>query len=351
MNISSVITVININEDSRIPKYMQIVESIIRSIATEELKIGEKIPSINEVCYEFNLSRDTVEKAYNLLKKRKIITSVHGKGYYTTRTNLLSKINILFMINKPSSYKMEIYKAFVNQIGADGHVNLAVYHCDEYLFVNAIEKSIDMYDHYIIMPHFKDKRLTHINYTAEVLGAIEKIPKHKLILLDNKETDITGNHISIHQDFENDIYSALTKAGEKLLKYEKLVLVYPQKSVYPYPIQILYGFQKFCEKHSFDFEIIDEVYDDMKLYAREAFITIEDGDLVNLLKLVREQNMALGEDLGIISYNDTPLKELLEITVISTDFKAMGETAAKMILNSKRENVKNIFHFLDRNSI
>lgn len=35
---------------------------------------------------EFYLSRDTVEKAYNILKERNVISSIRGKGYYITRT-------------------------------------------------------------------------------------------------------------------------------------------------------------------------------------------------------------------------------------------------------------------------
>ena len=56
-----------------------------------------KMPSINMLSEEFYLSRDTVEKAYKILKERKIITSVIGVGHYISRTNLNSKINILFL--------------------------------------------------------------------------------------------------------------------------------------------------------------------------------------------------------------------------------------------------------------
>jgi DNA-binding LacI/PurR family transcriptional regulator len=69
---------------------------------------------------------------------------------------------------------------------------------------------------------------------------------------------------------------------------------------------------------------------------KDIFITIRERDLVNLVKQVRQNNLKLGEDIGIISYNETPLKELLGITVITTDFKAMGESAAYMILKIKK---------------
>ncbi len=57
---------IKIDENSRIPKYKQIVDSIIHNISTGQFKIDDKVPSINTFSKEFYLSRDTVEKAYNI---------------------------------------------------------------------------------------------------------------------------------------------------------------------------------------------------------------------------------------------------------------------------------------------
>ncbi|RAV27816.1 GntR family transcriptional regulator [Sinomicrobium soli] len=351
MNVTSPLTDIHIDEQSEIPKYVQIAESIIKSITRGTLKVGQKIPSINEVCYEFYLSRDTVGKAYNLLKKKKIIISVPGKGYYTTRTDLISRVNILFMVNKPSSYKLQIYNAFVNAVGVNAHVNLSVYHCEEYLFVKTLEKNMGMYDYYVIMPHFRNKDLRYAGHMREALKMMEKIPKHKLLLLDNGKSEISGNYASVYQDFENDIIQALTEGLERLQNYDRLLLVYPAKAVHPYPSRILHGFRKFCLMHSFDFEVLDQVSDEMEPQSGDVYITIEENDLVNLVKQVREQGLTPGKDMGIISYNDTPLKELLGITVISTDFKKMGETAAEMILNNTGEHIKNTFRFLNRGSV
>ncbi len=75
---------IDVDHKSRIPKYHQIVNSIIRNIEIGKLSVGDRLPSINEFSEEYYLSRDTVEKAYNLLKEKLIISSVKGKGYYIT---------------------------------------------------------------------------------------------------------------------------------------------------------------------------------------------------------------------------------------------------------------------------
>jgi len=343
---------INIDENSRVPKYQQIVDSIIYNISVGNLIIDQKIPSINMLSEEFYLSRDTVEKAYHILKERNIITSIRGKGFYISRTKLISKVNILFLINKLSSYKLRIYNHFINSIGANSHTDLHIYHCDESLFLNLLDKNKSAYDFYVIMPHFKTEHQKHISYTQNVLNALKKIPKEKMILLDNIKPGIDyGGEVQIYQDFENDIYYAFKEGLKKISKYKKLFLVYPEKAIYPYPRRILNGFIRFCVESKLDYEILNEVYDDMILKNGDLFITIEESDLVNLVNQIRDQEFKLGKDVGIISYNDTPLKELLGITVISTDFKMMGETAAQMILNKEKGKVKVDFNFIDRNSI
>lgn len=342
---------IKINEESRIPKYRQIVEEVTYHIAHGTLQMGQKIPSINSFSEQYYLSRDTVEKAYNILKDRKIIASIKGKGYYIAQTQLISKTNVLFLVNKLSTYKMQIYNSFVHAVGVNCHAELHIYHCDESLFLNILAKSEGAYDYYVIMSHFSAEHSRHASSTKAVEAAIDKIPTQKLILLDNNNLQIKGNPIEIYQDFENDIYHALISGLERIRKYEKLILVYPEKTVYPYPRRILHGFRKFCVEFEIPYEVISEVYEEIVLMRGDLFITIEESDLVNLVNQIREMEFILGKEIGVISYNETPLKDLLGITVISTDFKAMGETAAKMILEKTNGKVKNPFSLIHRNSM
>ncbi|MFV5690061.1 GntR family transcriptional regulator [Flavobacterium sp. ZT3R25] len=342
---------IQIDETSRMPKYKQIVDSVIYNVSIGRLSMDQKIPSINMLSEGFNLSRDTVEKAYNILKERNVISPIMGKGYYVTRTKLISKINILFLINKLSSYKMSVFNSFIDNIGGNSHVDLQVYHFDETLFLNLLDKNKFVYDKYVIMPHFKTKDLKHVSLTDKAFKIIKEIPQEKLIILDEKNPLLADGIVEIYQDFENDIYNALKEGLLKIAKYDKLILIYPEKAVYPYPRGILDGFKKFCIEYNIGFEILDEICDDMLLIKGDLFITIEESDLVSLIKQIRDYEFQLGKDIGVISYNDTPLKELLGITVISTDFKMMGETAARMILNKEIGKVKNPFNFIDRDSV
>ncbi len=349
--IADSLTEIRVDQESRIPKYRQIVNSIIADIERGVLTVGQRVPSINEISEEYYLSRDTVEKAYNVLKEKKIIISAKGKGYYVARNILPSKVQVLFLLNKLSSYKLRIFNSFVNSMGQNAQVDLNIYHCDPKLFLNALAESAGRYDYYVVMPHFKDESNVHQNPGKDVLEALRKIPEDKLLILDNNLPTLNRDVASVHQDFKTDIYDALLEGIEMLKRYNKLLLVYPRKTLYPYPLGILNGFQKFCSDFNFSFEVLEEIYPDMELQARDAYIIIEEMDLVNLVKQIRDKQFVLGNDIGIISYNDTPLKDLLGITVISTDFQVMGETAAYMILKKKKEVVKNVFRFINRNSV
>ncbi|PPK88917.1 GntR family transcriptional regulator [Neolewinella xylanilytica] len=340
-----------ISEESRIPKYQQIVNGIIDNIAGGNFRIDDKIPSINALSETFDLSRDTVEKAYNILKERNIITSVKGKGFYITRTKLLSKVNVLFLINKLSSYKMRIYNSFVSRVAGVAHTDLHVYHCDETIFLSLLSRNLNAYDYFVIMPHFKTPELAHASYTPEVLAAVNQIPKNKLIVMDNNHLRLEGDYAEVYQDFQEDIYEALKQGLENIRRYEKLIMVYPQQSVYPYPKRILHGFRKFCVEFELTFEIIDEIYDDTILHRGDLFIVIVESDLVNLVKQIRDKEFELGKDVGVISYNETPLKDLLGITVVSTDFDAMGIIAADLMLDRRVEKVKNPFRYIERESL
>lgn len=78
---------LRINPDSEIPKYKQVVDLLLSDIEAGIFKIGQRIPSINETSEDLFISRDTVEKAYVYLRKKGIIGSVRGKGYYVNQVN------------------------------------------------------------------------------------------------------------------------------------------------------------------------------------------------------------------------------------------------------------------------
>lgn len=169
--------------------------------------------------------------------------------------------------------------------------------------------------------------------------------------MDNVLQENLNPFVTVYQDFKKDIYMALKSGIEKINKYNKVILVYPERGIYPYPIKILQGVKQFCLEHHFNFEVAHSVCDNMPINKGELFIIIEENDLVTFIKQTRERKYTLGKDVGVISYNDTALKGVFGVSVVTTDFKAMGEQGAKMILGKEKGEFKVPFNFIDRDSV
>ena len=345
------VDLIKLDPNSIVPKYLQVIDSIISNIASGNIQIGDKIPSINKLSKEAYLSRDTVERAYSVLKKHKVVVSVHGKGTYVAEKELIAKRKVLFLVNKLSRYKIKVYNSFLEKLQDSSSVDIHSYHCDESLFLELMKKYEAAYDYFVIMPHFRTKNLLHVSTTEKVNTIINKIPKEKLILLDNTDHQIGDDFNAVYQDYKNDFINALNQGKDNIAKYNKLTIVYPKSTFYPYPKSILDGFKEYCVQNNFKFEIIEEVTAQTAVTPKNLFITLEDNDLVKVVNNVKSSVYQLGKDIGVISYNDSPLKQLLGITVISTNFSSMGKEAARMILEKKKGKIQIPITFINRESL
>ena len=85
----------------------------------------------------------------------------------------------------------------------------------------------------------------------------------------------------------------------------------------------------------------------------EAYICLMEDDLVILIDKILEARLTIGKDVGVISYNETPLKRLIlhGITTFSTDFAAMSEEAARIILSGEKKKVPVPFYLQLRPSL
>ncbi|MBL7700585.1 MAG: GntR family transcriptional regulator [Chitinophagaceae bacterium] len=336
--------IIEINSQRRTPKYQQIVNSVTKAIREGRFKMGDRIFSINELSSECSLSRDTVQKAYDLLEKEKVIEAVKGKGFYINRTDVLARYRVLLIFNKLSNYKTVIYDSFVRAIGSNGSVELRIHHSNARVLEEILKNNRCEYDHYVVMPHFYEQ-------TAAAREILNKLPREKLLFLDK---DMCFSHWQcrgVFQDFENDIRNALISGLDALRKYNKLVYVHPTMT--PHPTEIKKGFKRFCSEFGFREEIIKEVSPVHDVRRGEVYVVIEESDLANVIKNCRRKNLRVGHDIGIISYNETPIKSMLldGITVISTDHARMGDVAARMIMDRKNERIKIPFRLILRNSL
>lgn len=332
-----------IDEYSSTPKYKQLVNSIYLAIEKGILQKNSPLPSINELSFKLELSRDTAEKGYRQLRKLGIIESVPGKGYFISNTNFSARTKVCLLFNKLSSHKKIIYDSFSKTLGDKASIDFYVYNNDFTLFKKLLINKKEDYSHFVIIPHFIDA----FEPPEDVINMIEK---DKLILLDKLIPKINGQFAAVYEDFSKDIYQALTQALEQLSKYHTIKIIFPENSYFPK--EILEGFYLFCNQYAFSYAVINSLKQN-EIQKGEAYICLMEDELVELAEKIIALQWKVGKDVGIISYNETPVKRIIldGITTISTDFSMLGSEAAKCILNNSRAHIKVPFYLNLRSSL
>jgi DNA-binding transcriptional regulator YhcF (GntR family) len=335
--------IINMDEYSITPKYLQICNSVLRGIEDKKIVKDDILPSINDLSVALEVSRNTIERAYKELKKYKVINSVAGKGYFISNTQFNQPIKVLLLFNKLSSHKKIIYDAFAETLGSNAAIDFYIYNNNFNFFKKLLANNTDHYSKLIIIPHF-------IEDEENACTVINELPKDKLILMDKLLKGVTGSFGAVYENFEQDIYYALEQLLDKLGKYHTLKIIFPENSYYSK--EILTGFLNFCRQYAFDYDIIHYLKNE-ELVPGTVYINLMEDDLVELIEKIITQKMKIGQDIGVISYNETPLKKIIldGITTISTNFKMMGEKAAEMSLNNTKQHLAIPFLVTRRNSL
>ena len=321
------IGLIKIDEFSRTPKYLQIANCIIREIENGNIHANESLPSINDLSIELFIARDTVERAYKHLKDLGVIDAVPKRGYFVKDANFRQLIKIFLLINKLSVPAKIIYDSFVARLGEKVVIDFYVYNNDFLVFKKLMGNKKNDYTHYVILPHF----VTDEKKANEIINSISK---EKLLLLDKIVPQIEGEYAAVYENFEKNIYDALVEATDRLSKYHTLKIIFPQHTYYP--SEILTGFKKYCQDYTFSYKVINIM--DEPIGKGEVFINVMEDDLLILLDKVIQSSLVIGEQVGIISYNEIPVKRFIlnGITTISTDFHQMGIVAAETILSNSK---------------
>lgn len=71
--------------------YIQIAEYVCEQILLKKWNLAEKIVSIRELAISMQVTPNTVQRAYDFLQQREIITNKRGVGYFT-ETDALNRI-------------------------------------------------------------------------------------------------------------------------------------------------------------------------------------------------------------------------------------------------------------------
>jgi len=308
-----------VDNNSNVLKFQQLVDAIMDSISQNQLKSGEMLPSVNQIMSECQVSRDTVFKAYAELKKRGVVESVPNRGYFVIKN--ITKV--FLFLDTFKAYKEVVYGSFLKNLPKNIGVDLHFHHYNIDVFEKIINDSVGKYSKYVIM-NFDHPKVSKI---------IKKIPPQQLLIIDWK-INAEETQSTVYQDFGESVYNCFKSNFDKITKYKEFTLYYPAFTYHP-KITIEY-FEKFCTDFRIKFNVVFDS-DQFKIENGGLYFLVSDRTLASFLDQCEEKGFEPGREVGVISYNETPMKKYVKngITVISTNFEMMGQKAAEFVATGK----------------
>lgn len=328
-------------ESNGTPKYRQIINGIINGITSGDLKVNDKLPSINELIKRFNLSQDTILNAYNHLKSKGIISSAVGKGYFVISDQTFNEHKIFVLFDNFTLYKEELYNSINSSFKGIGTIDIYFHHNNKTHYKKLISDALGNYTSYVIMT-IEDEVLDQF--------LIDTLPPKNVYLLDLASENLKKKFPFVAQDFRKDVYRCLTSGTPYFKKYSKLRFL--NSSTRPHILRIEEGIKNYTTKNNLQYNAISTITN-LKILKGDLFFVIKDRDLIKLIEKSKEDNLEIGKDFGIISYNETDLKKVINkgISTISTNFVLMGETMADLVISKSRDRIYTDANLKIRDSI
>ncbi len=329
---------IHINSKSAVPKYRQVVDAIISAIEEKKFIVGDKLPSISQLCIDNTLKRDTVMYALNELKSRGIVSSRQGKGYYVCSSDIKINERFFLLFDELNAYSSGIFNTLVALLPKNASADIFFHHYDAIRIREFLTIRNGSYTSYILA-----------SAGLEDYGDfLQKLPGQNTCLIGKIGNSPVSNHCVFH-DHSKDIYESLRSMRRNLKKYCRLVYMCIKPDDYPGRTD---GFIRFCVEEKFEYHICKNP-ESLRPALYEAYFVPEDDVLIKLLHQIRNSDFVVGENVGIVSFGDSPMKEIAEggLTTLTPDFSDMCKRMIEITQGHKRGQIRTRFKIILRNSL
>ena len=300
-------------------KHDRLVQGVINAIDEKLLVTDDLLPSLNEMIRELKFSRDTVVKGYQELINRGLIGSTRGRGYYVTNGNTEQTLLVALMMYNMDTFEEQFYRNFRAGLGPNVHLNVFFHHGNIDVFDTILTQIKGKYGLYVIapIPHPRTKAL------------LEAIPRNRFLMVDRYEP-IEGEFNHVTQEFAKSSYRIFMELAPVIREFDEMIFYHSPDSLDPK--EIVGAFKKFLKDAKIKGRILPE-FKPGTIEKGKVYFTLDNFAVFAMLKECKAKKLKVGRDLGILSHNDEPAKELIGITTYSADFSLMGRIAGEFVMN------------------
>jgi hypothetical protein len=138
------------------------------------------------------------------------------------------------------------------------------------------------------------------------------------------------NHIT--QEFGDSSYQVFTQLASRIKRFDEIIFYHSPRSLDPK--EIVSSFKKFLKDFTVKGRIVNE-YVPGSVVKGKVYFTLDNFALWQIMRDCKSLELVPGKDLGVLSSNDEPAKEIIGITTFSADFSNMGKLAGQAIVNKE----------------
>lgn len=326
------------------PLYQQIKNTILSQINNNELKSGDKIPSMIKLAKHFNVSLITIKQAIGELVNEGYLETKGSKGTFVQEKNKerTKHIEIILSDAITNLFFNEILKGIETILRAkDFSISFYNTHGElerEVRYLSGVDT--ERTDGIILCPSYsgKDSPSIHI---------IQKL-KHRIpiIFLDIKIEGVELDYVRTDN----------LKGGYEATKYliemghRKIGIILGREV--NTTLERLEGYKKALEEYGIEYNelfvkkfhrrsVHEEIgyIEAMELLHLKnpptAIIVFSDGIAIGVYKAAHKMGLTIPEQLSVVGYDNLPISEYLipSLTTIHQKKQEMGEECAKLLLS------------------
>ncbi len=91
------------------PIYMQIADNICQKIIRNDLRPGDKLPSVREMAIQTGVNPNTIQRTYSELERMEIVETKRGQGTFVVKNDQV-------IGSLKQEWRTEIISTFVNSL-------------------------------------------------------------------------------------------------------------------------------------------------------------------------------------------------------------------------------------------
>ncbi len=321
-------------------KHEQIINGVIEAIEQNFFKVGDQLPSINVMVEEVGYARKTIVNAYEELKDRGLVESKKNKGYFIISKETHQRKKVALMMYAFERFQEAFYNTLRTELGESVQIDVFFHHNNLQVFESILTNIYGKYGIYVVAP-IED---------PAVVRQLRRIPPEKLVIVD-RNLPVGDQYNYVIQEFQASTRQLMLELLPRIKTFQKVILFF--RSDRDYPEGVLEAFHQIVSEYQLNAEVISH-YESGTVAKGTLYIFVSDSDMWNILLDCRNQSLQIGDEVGLLSFNDHIMKDLIfdGITTISTSFSDMAkETAIRIEDINNPKTVTIPTRLIKRNSL